>query len=516
MAEKGQLGVFWGAEALFFVETAAAAPQRMFKIPFTTEAKGSIEGGPLSPAGMELISLIQNTVRQQKVSLANVQLSLPSRDIIFRSFVIPWMQPKEIHSVVEFEATKYIPFALEELSYSYHAMTITEETTRRIRLILAAIKKGVLENYTNILENASLNINVVEPAPVSLIRALMLKNMITPDQGVAIIEKGKHTGKIIIVNKGIPQFVREFQLLPASADQPKEGDARGLITNLNTEIRMSLNYFSRQDAHLNIKQIMLIEAANVQELSKELEQSLGMSVVPVNNSSFFGTAQIDDIDYLNAYGAGLAGAAGTAAEFNLSPNKPPSAGLAAPSLAKSMDYKSVVKTALVCIPLIIASSGLTHLLQNAQKKKAGDLKAKLSFMKDVDADKVQEKNAQLNAKLAHLRNIRIGSDAADFLAVIPALLPEGTWIDKLDILYPDAGQKTAAAADPAQLKPSIEISGYAYLPKQKDHFRLVGELFQNFKKNAALVNFFHDIDLETVEDRNLDNHSVTFFKLRCK
>src|SRR5262245_13770654 len=125
-AKKKKLGVFWDGNTLYFVDTDQAIPRRMAATPFTQDSLQKALNNTLSPEGTKTIAFIQEILRRNKISNNMISLALPSREIIFRSFIVPWMQSKEIKGVVEFEATKYIPFVLKELAYSYHAMNVTK------------------------------------------------------------------------------------------------------------------------------------------------------------------------------------------------------------------------------------------------------------------------------------------------------------------------------------------------------------------------------------------------------
>ena len=142
---------------------------------------------------------------------------------------------------------------MDELSYAYHAMTITEGGTKRLRIIFVAVKRDVLENYIGILSQIGIDTNIVEPAPISLIRSLLLKNLIREEDSLAIIEKGNDTGRIMVIEHGVPQFVREFQLSSGT----RGAEPTDVSVRLLTEAKISLDYFRRQDNQLRIKEIKL-------------------------------------------------------------------------------------------------------------------------------------------------------------------------------------------------------------------------------------------------------------------
>lgn len=527
MAENRQLGVFWGKDILYFVETVGDNPNRILSVPFTEEAKGSIEGGALSPVGMEIVSLIQNALRQHKVSCSAVNLSLAPKDIIFRSFTIPWMQPSEIKSVIDFEASKYVPFALEELSYSFYPIPFAEGPSRRIRVIFVAIKKMVLENYIKILEQAALAVRVIEPATISLIRALIFKNFMAKDQTVALIEKGDEVGDIIVVDHQLPQFVREFQLRIPLADQEKI-DTDALMTRLVNEIRISLSYFNRQEERLQVKNVTLLTSSDASDVVKRLGDDLRLPVTPITVESVLRDANFTDISFLKAYGVALTDAVTSLADFNLSESKPKTVKLGLMPSSKPVNYKFVAKVALVCIPLTILISLLSGFLIKRKEAQVMTLTQQLKSSKDISVSRLQEDNGALSKKLDYLKGIRTGSDVASFLALIPTLLPAGVWIESLDVVYPDplpleqerlkkeAVSAKKGLAQEEGTKPTIDIQGYAYLENPNEQFRQVNEVLKSFKENKAFSAFFDHIDLETIEARKMDNYSVTFFRLKCQ
>jgi len=530
MAETKQLGIFWGNDALYFTETEATNPKKLFHISFREENKATIKDGPLSPGGMELIADIQNTLRKEKVTTSTAHLSLPTKDIIFRSFTIPWMQQHEIKSVVEFEVSKYIPFSLEELSFSFHPITITENNTKRLHIIFVAIKNDVLENYTKILEDAALSVNIIEPAASSLIRILSLKGLIPKDQTVALIEK-EDVGRIIVVDGDIPQFVREFHLSTATVNQPEKADLDAVVKRLTREVRISLDYFNRQNEQLQVKQILLLTSSHLEELHQDLEKNLDMPVVAIDDKSILEDASQREIGFLNAYGASIIPSTDSPIHFNLSKQESKPTKSTAPVPKKPINYKLIIKTALACIPLIIISILVSGFLTQKLKKDINTLNQKLGAFQDADTSMIEQQELILKARLTYFENTRMQSDAALFLLLIPDLLPEGTWIQNLDVIYDDSvafnavdtvqtknekkkssGTRKAEATSPL----TVTIDGYAYSENKNKQFRLVNALLKNLKDNKEFSNFFQDIDLQTTQAKELGEYPVTSFKIVCK
>jgi len=526
MPDNRQLGIYWGNNALYGIVSDGTTPHNKFQIPLSDNIKAHIMDGPLSPGGMELISSLQNTLRKQKISNSVINLSLNTKDIIFRSFVIPWMQDYEIPNVVEFEASKYVPFSLEELTFAYHSITVTENNNKKLRIIFVAIKKDVLENYTSYFKEAAIQTTLIEPAALSLIRTLRSKDLIPSNETVALIEK-EEVGRIIVVDNGIPQFVREFYLSDEPpSEQVTSKNSEDDIKKLTKEVRISLDYFNRQNEQLQVKRIFVLASSNLNELSKILEENLNIQVVGIDNQSIFGDTTETEIGFLNAYGTSIAASISGPIHFNFIQQN--SVAIVKPKMSapkKTINFKSIIKTALICGPLLIGAIFLSNTRTQKFKKEVVTLKADLGEFQDTDISFIEQKEITLSTRLLHFEKIRTESNITEFLVTIPETLPEGTWIDKLSIIYDDPTIETTApkkikkktTPNQPQTKPifTMNIEGYAFSENKNNQFRLINTLLKNLKDNATFADYFDDIDLETTMAQNLNDHSVTSFKIVC-
>lgn len=524
MGESKQSGIFWGKNNLSVVSVVAGKPGAIFSVPLPRDAGGSsIEAGPFSPTGMEIISLIQSTFRQHKMSAGTAYVSLPTRDIIFRSFVIPWMQPNEVKGVVDFEASKYVPFALNELSYSFYPMTVTEGNLRRIRIIFVAIKKAVLESYRQILEQAALRVHIAEPATLSLIRTMAAKELLPKEETVALVEIGDEMGNIIVIDHHMPQFVREFQLSLPGAKQANP-DPQALMTRMMNEVRISLNYFNRQEERFKVNKMVILSATDSTEMIRRLEDDLHMSASAVTTDSILADAPSRDVDFLKAYGAALYPLLNLPADLDLLETKTKTVKLSSVSVDRAVNYKSVVATALVCLPIILASFFAANFMIKKEGARTAALAGELKSLKDTSVQKLRLENETLRKRLNYLKNIQAESDVAAFLVTIPKLLPDGVWVEQIDIVYPallssDAtkDKKEGKSADSSKLAaPAVDIRGYAYASNPGDQFELVNGLLANFKASKEFSAFFDKMDFESIQTKSYGKYPVTFYYLMCR
>lgn len=528
MAENKQLGVFWGRNNLFVVTVVSGKPGTILSVPLPRDASGTtVEAGPFSPMGMEIVSIVQNTLHQNKINPGTAYLSLPTKDIIFRSFVIPWMQPNEVKGVVDFEASKYVPFALDDLSYSFYPMTVTEGNLRRIRIIFVAIKKAVLASYKQILEQVALRVHIAEPATLSLIRIMAAKELLPKEETVALIEIGDETGNIIVVDHHMPQFVREFQLRVSGAAQENSAP-QALMTRMMNEVRISLNYFNRQEERFKVKKLVLLSSSDQKDIVRRLEDDLRLPVISITTDSVLANAPSQDVNFLKAYGAALYPSLNLPSDLNLLELKTKTVKLGSVSVARKVNYKSVVEVTLLCFAIIAATFFVTNFMVKNQEFRNAALGRELKSSPDTSAQKMRLENAALKKKLDYLKNIRAESDVAALLVTVPKLLPDGVWVDQIDITYPDIfssdqgkqkGASTAAAKTAAghpSNNPAVDIRGYAYSANPGDQFKLVNDLLANFKANKELSSFFDNMDFESIQAKTYGKYPATFFYLKCR
>ena len=111
LEEKNNLGLYWDSHMLCFVETVGVRSKKMFSVAYQPGSPRMIKDNKLITENMQITTAIQDAFSQNNISTSTLNLSLPIKEIIFRSFVIPWMRSHEVKSVVSFEVLKYIPFS---------------------------------------------------------------------------------------------------------------------------------------------------------------------------------------------------------------------------------------------------------------------------------------------------------------------------------------------------------------------------------------------------------------------
>lgn len=508
MTTNKQIGLYWGESRILCVDIISPESTRILSIPIRVNSQTFQE--EKSTANLKLASQeLQSFLKNNRINADEFNLALPTRDIIFRSFVIPWMPANEIKGVVDFEASKYIPFSLEELKYSYHALPTNEGNVKRLRIIFVAIRNDTLETYKQILDDAALSIKSIEPAQISLIRTLTANNVLNDEDVIAIVEQEIDSGKITIVHKKIPLFVREFHVRSPSVNMNQMQAETNKTAKFINEIKISLDYFARQDNMLAANQVVLITNNVYEGLPEQISADLNLKVKAFSCKQLIGNQDAGDINYLCAYGAAIFDTVNLDVDINFSAIKikKTKTKKKASGPKSSLKSKLLVPVALACTALVAMTFALTKKAMDKSQTEISELKQKLGEYADMETETIDLLNTKMTKKQINYEKIRIHSGISEFLTSVPELLPPGTWLDDFQISYKETG-----ALD----EPVLTLNGYVYHENANEQFRLVYRFQKNLKESTKMAELFSDIDIVTTESRQLNEYDVTYFKIKCK
>jgi len=516
MTTKRSLGVYFGNNYLSIVETANKKLYHFFTFPHNLLEADQTQLQNI-PDEVKLTAIIQKSLRDNKIDSTDVVLSLRTKDIILRSFFIPWMTNNEVKGVVEFEINRYIPFKLDELAYNYHTTTVTEEKTKRIRILFVAIRKDTLEKYCAVLEQSNLNVIAIEPEPLSLVRLLTFKKLIQLTQTTAIIHAENKEGAIIVVENGLPQFVREFRLgIPSVTNTGL--DYEGIKSRLFNEIRISLDYYSRQHTQSKIDKILFLSSIPT-AVTENLGKDLGLASASLNAHLVLDIKEETPLGTLNAFGAGLRKAVPFAANIDLVKSRLRESP--EDFVVKPLNRDRIMRVGAGCAAFLLIVFLISNFNVSSKKTKLSQLTQRQGAYEGLAVDDINLKREETIKKINSIKNITLKSDVAFFLKRIPDLLPKEAWLTSLAITFAEAGvvqnrNRKAKEGQRANIpRVTITLEGYVYTEDTNEQINLVNGLPTNFRKDQNFFKFFQDAKVilrrETAQD-----FPVTFFQVSLK
>ena len=529
MAVDTILGIHWDNNALYVTAVDENRLEHVFFIPITLEGDET-SSEVLGPYTERVAIALTDTIKEKKIETKDVVVSVPTKDIIFRTFVIPQIPQQEIKGAIDFEVTKYIPFGLDEIAYAYHTVPIVENDVKRYKVIFIGIRKNVLLKYTAALQKAGANALIIEPAAISLIRVLFRRQLIPEGQSLLVVEKEDDTGRIIVLEEGVPHFIREFQLTSGDMAQGSV-DAVNPGQKLMNEIQISLNYFGRQEPNVSIDKVVMLSKTLEGDLMTGLEEFLNIPVIGYECRALMEYENVVDIPFLTSLGASISLDEILPFEFSFlgktknikrkKKKKKHDKPLVSGALLKT---KNIVQTFCVGVIVLGLIFTYTHKEQNHYKQKIASLEKNLGTYRDMDTASIEGMNAKYRSQLTAFKAERSSSDTYKILTELPNLISEGVWFRTLRLAFDNTSQRQQrsrrqrANTQPQQKQNAVKlsVSGFTYREDPNEQFQSVSQFLGNLRNSKLISENFSQLNLKTTESQKMDIYDVTYFEVESE
>lgn len=535
MANVRKLGIYWGSSGINLVELNKDTPLASTFVSFADFEKNSTPGISHLSDDLRLLDMLQKATNAGSFSVGNAFLSIPSKDIIVRWFLIPLVKPDDVQGVVAFEAKKYVPFALDDLYFNYYPTPVTKDGVRHIGIALTAIRKANYDRYKNILTQAGINVVYSEPSATSLLRTLVYRKLLVTDQVSAILIAREDSCELVIASKGYVRFIRDFSML--AAQLPPDTDADEFFRlKLFNEVRMSLDFFIRNNAGIEVDRLIAIASGMKMHLFEGMGDDIALPVKVLEHSQILDkTNALVDIGYIRAFGVGLSGDVPAVVDFNLSEgnvhgaekkNLRPGAGHFP---AQALMTAGVV---LACGAIIALSFWWSDTQLRQKQLLKQEVSARLGRYLDIPMDDIDAKLRLMKKKIESVKSLPLKSSLAAFFVHFTQQVPEGVWLDTIDISYDMSGmtsagatggkaarQRNLAASDyyTVKLSSMMLISGFVSLGDTNAEFEVVNQFVGKITADPLIKQVFADIKLKSLQARESNlKQKFTAFTIEFK
>jgi len=180
-------------------------------------------GSLLQSAGLELLDgqakgVLNSVLKSGNFGTKNAVLGIPGFFSLIFFIELPEMPETEIEQAVKFEATKYIPTPLKEVSLGWEIVGSIQEKSleggqpssqgRKIQVMVVSVPRSTTTKYQEIAKAAKLNLTVMEVENFAVVRTL-----IGNDKGTfMIVNIGARATDFIIVSDGIIRITRSINI----------------------------------------------------------------------------------------------------------------------------------------------------------------------------------------------------------------------------------------------------------------------------------------------------------------
>lgn len=267
-----------------------------------------IVDGAVMDAG-RVVDALKELVREQGVKTKDVVISVSGHSVIVKKISLPSMTEDELEESIKWEAEQYIPFDVNDVNLDFHILPNAEvaDGGDSMAVVLVAVKKDRLSEYTSLVMEAGLNPVVVD------VDAFTLENLYGVGYGaagsevVALVNIGASVMNIHIVKGGHFSFTRDIStggnrytemiqrdlnVAFDAAERAKRGEIvegvnpealQEIIATMNgelaAEIGRSFDYFRSTSTQETIDRVFISGGtAKIPGLAAFMSERLGVSV----------------------------------------------------------------------------------------------------------------------------------------------------------------------------------------------------------------------------------------------
>ncbi|MFN0056900.1 MAG: type IV pilus assembly protein PilM [Planctomycetota bacterium] len=230
-------------------------------------------------AGEDLSRTVARLLHDAGINTKRVVSAVSGRSVIVRYITLPLMSEEELKGALRYEADKYIPFEIDEVTIDGVKLEEFDPATegeKEMRVLLVAVKKDLLQEHIHLVQEIGLTPMVVDIDSFALGNAYEFRNLNSPrvddeDKVVALVDVGASKTNINILrgktscfsrevylggNELTDSVARQLHVEPLEAEQLKrapgerEVEVREALSpaldDLANEIHLSFDYFENQ------------------------------------------------------------------------------------------------------------------------------------------------------------------------------------------------------------------------------------------------------------------------------
>ncbi len=197
------------------------------ELPLERLANGRLTG----PCKERLTLSLQTFLKRQSWQLrVRALCAIGARGVSLRRLTLPSVGKDELQRLLRLQIESEFPLAPDELAWGYRQLSEKEQLPHavagRLELLVMAVKKEVLEEYSEVLTGSGVS-------PVFTLAALARSCICPEPTGTyAVLDIGPDQSELMTFDKGVPTAVR---ILPWGDESIKRDEAEELKINLGQE-----------------------------------------------------------------------------------------------------------------------------------------------------------------------------------------------------------------------------------------------------------------------------------------
>ena len=257
---KSKLGIDIGTSTIKIVQLKKENDQFLLETYGMVNASAGVASKIDADVIAQTAQILKTLLARANVNTKKVVASLPN-NIVFVSVIdMPALSDKELKSAIEWEARRYVPLPLEEVTLSWDVMRESDKASK-IKVLITAVPTTVVENYARMFKLAGLEPEALEIEALALIRSLA-----GPRQDAFIIvDIGARNTSLNLVDKG---FLRISRNLPVGGDTITSGISQSLHVSVARAEQFKMDLGLSGD----LQQIPQVMKSSMESIKNETSQ----------------------------------------------------------------------------------------------------------------------------------------------------------------------------------------------------------------------------------------------------
>lgn len=209
--KKGMIGLDVGSSAVKAVELKKkGSGYELVNLGFEPLPADTVVDGAIMDANA-VREKVDAIFAQHKITTKSVATAVSGHSVIVKKISVAAATDEEVANAIPYEAQQYIPFDMADVNLSYQVLGPAASGAGR-DVMLVAVKREKILNYTNALSQAGLNTSVVDIDAFAVQNAFELNYEPPPDLMAALLNVGASIMNINITRGGIPLFTRDVSV----------------------------------------------------------------------------------------------------------------------------------------------------------------------------------------------------------------------------------------------------------------------------------------------------------------
>lgn len=159
-----------------------------------------------------VVEAVRQLIGEYGVKAKRVILAVPGRAVIMKKVQMPKQGEAELEANIEFEAQNVIPENLENVNLDHQVLSSLEDSNK-MEVLLVAVKKEIVNSYTEVIAEAGLEAAVVD------VDYFALENMFEANYAneamrgvVGLIHIGAQNTSISLLQDGVSTFTGDLSI----------------------------------------------------------------------------------------------------------------------------------------------------------------------------------------------------------------------------------------------------------------------------------------------------------------